>query len=56
MSTLCPDCGGKGVITADCPYCRDCDSFEHSELAEKTCLGCGDTGCLETICPACKGK
>lgn len=55
MSQHCPICDGKGIITTDCRYCRDCDSFEHSDLSHKTCTCCGDTGYEENFCPTCGG-
>ncbi len=56
MSKDCPTCGGKGIVFTDCPYCRDCDSFEHSELARKICVCCNNTGYLESVCPTCAGE
>lgn len=53
MNNPCPTCGGKGLITIDCPYCRDCDPFEHSDLTGKTCLACSGEGFLEQVCPFC---
>ncbi len=55
MTVKCPSCNGTGYIVTDCPYCRNSDSFEFTNLAHIKCNCCNDTGYFEDVCPSCNG-
>jgi len=55
MSKACSTCHGTGIVTIDCPYCRNTDDFEFAQLRPGTCIACKGHGYLEYLCPTCDG-